>query len=187
MRVVAGSSRGRRLKAPVGNEVRPTTDRVREATFNALHSMGAVVDAVVLDLFAGSGALGIEAVSRGAASVTFVEVDRAAQRCIEENLEATGLTGTVVPGPGERVLARPPDVTYDLVLCDPPYAYDGWPELWRLVDPWVAPDGVVVTESDHPIEPPAGWQVARSRRYGGTVVDIHVRAADEPRITGVQS
>ena len=172
--------------APKGDEVRPTTDRVREATFNALHSMGAVADAVVVDLFAGSGALGIEALSRGAATATFVEVDRAARRCIEENLESTQLSGTVAPGPAERVLAGPATPTYDLVLCDPPYAYAGWAELWQLVDPWVAPEGVVVTESDHPIEPPPGWRVARTRRYGGTVVDIHVRAADEPRSTGAQ-
>lgn len=185
--MVAGSARGRRLKAPAGSEVRPTTDRVREAMFNALHSMGVVEDASVVDLFAGSGALGIEALSRGAASATFVDVDRAARGCIEENLAATGLNGTVVAGPAERILGVPPATPYDLVLCDPPYAYDGWPELWRLVEPWVAPAGVVVTESDHPIEPPPGWRVARTRRYGGTVVDIHVRAADEPRSTGAQS
>ena len=92
-----------------------------------------------------------------------------------------------MPGPAERALVGPPDVSYDLVLCDPPYAYDGWAGLWTLVDPWVASEGVVVTESDRPIEPPPGWRVARSRRYGGTVVDIHVRAADDPRITGAQS
>ncbi len=93
MRIVAGTARGRRLVTPAGDEVRPTTDRVRESVFNALGSMGAVVGASVLDLFAGSGALGIEALSRGASSATFVDSSSAATRAITENLRATGLDG----------------------------------------------------------------------------------------------
>ncbi len=192
MRVVAGSARGRRLQAPPGAGVRPTTDRVREATFNALVSLGVVSGARVLDAFAGSGALGIEACSRGAEHVTFVERDAAARGCIEANLGATGfadpartrvVAATVesflaaVPAPGER---------FDLVVCDPPYAFAGWDELWPALDAWTAPEGVVVTESDRAIEGPDTWRVARSKRYGGTVVSVHVRAAEPPRSTGAE-
>ena len=91
MRVVAGEARGRRLVAPEGTDTRPTLDRVREAVFNALASQDAIDGARVLDLFAGSGALGIEALSRGAAHATFVDTDRAARRVIDQNLAATGL------------------------------------------------------------------------------------------------
>ena len=99
MRVIAGTARGRKLVAPHGNTVRPTADRVRQATFNALESRGAITDARVLDLFAGSGALGIEALSRGAAHCTFVEKDRSAVEAVNRNLETLGFTAraTVVP------------------------------------------------------------------------------------------
>ncbi len=91
MRVVAGELRGRRIDAPPGNDTRPTTDKVREATFNALGSLDLVRDALVVDLYAGSGALGIEALSRGAAHCTFVERDRSALRTLRDNLAALGL------------------------------------------------------------------------------------------------
>ena len=106
MRVISGAARGRKLVAPEGPSTRPTPDRVREATFNALGSLGAVVDATVLDLFAGSGALGIEALSRGAAHVTFVDQDRAARPAVEANLTTTGLAAqaTVVASPVDRFL-----------------------------------------------------------------------------------
>src|SRR3954452_20915171 len=91
MRVVAGTARGRPLRAPRGNDIRPTSDMVREAIFNSLTSMDAIADATVYDLFAGTGALGIEALSRGAAHVTFVDHDRTAIAAIEANLAATGL------------------------------------------------------------------------------------------------
>jgi 16S rRNA (guanine966-N2)-methyltransferase len=90
MRVIAGTARGRRLVAPTGSSTRPTSDRVREATFNALGSLGVVVDATVLDLFAGSGAMGIEALSRGAAHATFVDQDRAARAAIEATWRPAG-------------------------------------------------------------------------------------------------
>lgn len=170
--------------APEGLDVRPTTDRVREATFNALVSLGAVADARVLDLFAGSGALGVEALSRGAGSVTFVEPDRGARAAIDANLVATGLAelAKVVSTTAESYLSRstrprgsgPVDdaAEFDLVLCDPPYQYDAWPELFASIEQVVAPDAVVVVESDRRIEVPDGWQVARDKRYGGTVVCV---------------
>lgn len=172
MRVVAGSARGRRLVAPRGRDVRPTADRVREAVFNALGSLDAVRGSQVLDLFAGSGALGIEALSRGAAHATFVERAPRALRALEANLASTGLAdrATVVRG---DVLDRLDRLQggVDLVLADPPYAFGQWGELLeRLARRH--PGAVVVAESDRDIEPPDDGVVVRRRRYGGTVVTI---------------
>lgn len=165
MRVVAGELRGRRLVTPAGAATRPTSDKVRQATFNALESAGEVADAVVLDLFAGSGALGIEALSRGAAHATFVERDRGALAALRANLDALDLTGrsTVVVGDAlQRAGGR-----WDLVLLDPPYAFDGWAQLLSGIDA-----GVVVCESGEAIAAPPGWRLAREKRYGSTVVTI---------------
>lgn len=169
MRIVAGTARGRRLVTPTGDEVRPTTDRVREAVFNALGSMGAVLGASVLDLFAGSGALGIEALSRGAASATFVDSSSAATRSIAENLRATGLDGaaTVVRSDAWSYLAGRVGGVVDLALLDPPYRFDRWDELLAVV-----PARLVVIESDRAVEVGADAVVQRQRRYGGTVVTI---------------
>jgi 16S rRNA (guanine966-N2)-methyltransferase len=178
MRVVAGSARGRTLTSPEGTHTRPTSDRVREAVFNALYSLDDAVDgARVLDLFAGSGALGIEALSRGAASATFVERGRPAVATIEHNLRHTGLEdrGVVVRADALDWLARA-DGPYDLVLCDPPYEFASWPDvleaLARLVPAATGSGGLVVIESDRELDPGDGWQVVRTRRYGGTVVSI---------------
>lgn len=169
MRVIAGVARGRRLVAPAGTTTRPTSDRVREATFNALGSLGAVDGAAVLDLFAGSGALGIEALSRGAAHCTFVEPDRAARAAVEANLEACGLatSATVVATTADRFLAdaRAAGTSFDLALLDPPYGFDGWAELLAGL-----PARLVVVEAAAPIEPPDGWVEVRARRYGRTWV-----------------
>lgn len=174
MRVIAGSAGGRRLVAPGGSGTRPTPDRVREATFNALGSLGAVEAATVLDLFAGSGAMGIEALSRGAARATFVEHDIEARRAIEANLGACGLTeaAEVVATPVERFLAGAQQRRWDLALLDPPHDFDGWPEL--LLD---LPAHTAVLESNHAIEPPFGWEVLRTKRYGRTHVVIAERVA----------
>lgn len=165
MRVIAGELRGRRLAAPPGTGTRPTSDRVREATFNALGSMGAIEDATVLDGFAGSGALGIEALSRGAAHCTFVERDRAALAVLRANLDTCRLgpdRATVVAGD-----VRLADGSWDLALLDPPYAYDGWEALLSGLDASLA-----VCESGGPVPIPAGWAVAREKAYGATVVRI---------------
>jgi 16S rRNA (guanine966-N2)-methyltransferase len=171
VRVIAGTARGRRLVAPEGSSTRPTPDRVREATFNALGSLGAVVDAEVLDLFAGSGAMGIEALSRGAAHVTFVDHDRRAVRAIEANLATCGLVdaATVVTAPVERFLAGVGDRRWDLAILDPPYAHgtDDWLDLLDAL-----PARLAVLESDRPVDPPFGWAVLRSKRYGSTHVVI---------------
>ena len=168
MRVVSGVARGRKLQAPAGQSTRPTSDRVREATFNALHSMGAVEEATVVDLYAGSGAMGIEALSRGAASATFVDDDAKAVAAVKANLAATGLEGTVVRDDVLRWLQRVP-TRFDLALLDPPYALDdeGWAAVLGALDAEVA-----VLESGREVALPEPWRVLRSKRYGGTVVVI---------------
>lgn len=175
MRVVAGSARGRRISAPPGTDTRPTTDRVREAVFNALGSMGAVEGARALDPFAGSGALGIEALSRGAAACTFVERDAGARRVVEGNLRTTGLAARAVVVAGDALahLVRAEDV-YDLVLLDPPHDAPVWPDLLAAVGRRLAPDGVVVVESDRAVVAgdDGAWAVTREKRYGGTVVQM---------------
>jgi 16S rRNA (guanine966-N2)-methyltransferase len=185
MRVVAGTARGRRLVVPAGDAVRPTSDRVREAVFNALGSLGAVQDAEVLDLFAGTGALGIEALSRGAAHATFVERDATARRAVEENLRLTGLgeRATVLGADALAHLDTAGDhgvstAGIGLALVDPPYSFDRWPELLgRLAVRH--PAVLVVAESDRDVAPPPGGELVRRRRYGGTVVSI-MTLTEEP-------
>jgi 16S rRNA (guanine966-N2)-methyltransferase len=144
---------------------------VRQATFNALESIEVVRGAVVLDLFAGTGAMGIEALSRGAAAATFIDDDRAATAAIEANLAACGFAGKVLRGDVLRQLrssGRGVDAT--LVLVDPPYAFGEWDDLLGLI---LGPELVaVVLESDRQIDPGEAWRVRRSKRYGGTVVTI---------------
>jgi 16S rRNA (guanine966-N2)-methyltransferase len=180
---VAGTARGRRLVAPDGTATRPTGDRVREAVFNSLHSLGAVEGATVLDLFAGSGALGIEALSRGAAEATFVDTDRRAGAAIEANLAATGLgeRATVVRAEAASVLARAGSEgrRWDLALLDPPYSFDGWAALLAEV-----PADLVVVESDRPIDAGPGWDVVRERRYGSTLVAVLRPPSPPGRPTG---
>lgn len=178
MRVVAGEAKGRRLQAPPGDATRPTLDRVREAVFNALVSLDAVDGARVLDLFAGSGALGIEALSRGAVHATFVERDAVARRAIDANLATTGLAdrAEVVArdamaflGPAAGAAAG----NFDLVLLDPPYDTDDvvWAEILDSVAR-VAPGGVVVAESARAVSLPPSWHVLREKGYGSTLVVI---------------
>lgn len=152
---------------PDGDGTRPTADRVREAMFNSLFSLGAIEDARVVDLYAGSGALGIEALSRGAAHCTFVENDRRALEALRMNLETLGFAeqAVVIAGDGPTALRQAGDV--DLVLLDPPYAFDEWGDLLASIH-----DAVVVIESDREIDLPEGWQTHRARRYGSTVVTL---------------
>lgn len=187
MRVVAGSARGRRLRAPDGEGTRPTSDRVREAVFNALFSLGAIADARVADLFAGSGALGIEALSRGAAHAWFVERDRAALAAIDDNLDTLGFRdrATVVRTSVEAALVTLPD-DLDLVLVDPPYDHEDWIALLADIGPHLAPGAVVVVESDRAVAVPDGWEKMRERTYGGTVIAFVAPAepAVDPDPTG---
>jgi 16S rRNA (guanine966-N2)-methyltransferase len=173
MRVVAGTARGRRLQAPVGDVARPTADRVREATFNALGSLGVIEDSTVLDLFAGSGALGIEALSRGATSATFVDDDNRSLVAVRANLVSTGLAdrATVVRSEAQRFLGAGRE-RFDLVLLDPPYAFadEDWTALLGAVATVEA--DVVVVESDRAVPVPDPWRVLRAKKYGSTVVTI---------------
>jgi 16S rRNA (guanine966-N2)-methyltransferase len=174
VRVVAGEFKGRRLRAPRGTTTRPTADRVREALFSML---GDVSGARVLDLFAGSGALGIEALSRGADTVVFVDRDRQAVAAIRHNLDAVGVKAAVVLGNALTVLRRPRQTPYDLVFVDPPYD-----SASRLAGPLaerlpgvLAENAVVVTESDkrNPLELPL--PLTREREYGDVRIAIHAR------------
>jgi 16S rRNA (guanine966-N2)-methyltransferase len=172
MRVVGGSARGRRLVAPPGDTTRPTIDRVREAVINALWSRGLVEGARVLDLFAGSGAMGVEALSRGAAHATFVDDDAQARKAVTANLRATGLAdqADVVADRAERFLARYAGPPYDLAFCDPPYVFDRWDELLAAL-----PAPFVVTETPSALRLPAGWDEVRATRYGRTWVTFAQR------------
>ena len=177
MRVVSGDLGGRKLVTPDGSDTRPTSDRVREAMFNSLFSLDAIEGARVLDAFAGSGALGIEALSRGALHATFVETGRDALAALRENLETLqlGAQGRVVPGDAlahlERTAAE--GSHYDLVLLDPPYGFDQWDALLAAV-----PVGArVVIESDREVVVPDSWEVHRRKRYGGTVVTLATASA----------
>lgn len=166
MRVVAGSLRGRAIKAPDGDATRPTTDRAREALFNALNSLGAIDGSNVLDLYAGSGALGIEALSRGAAKCTFVERDRRALEAIRSNVSHLGIAdrSNVLAGDVPTLLAGLRQ--FDLVLADPPYGYDEWGRLLDLIAPCLAPDALVVAESGRELTPSDEWEIVREKRYG---------------------
>jgi 16S rRNA (guanine966-N2)-methyltransferase len=174
MRIIAGSRKGARIFAPKGHEVRPTGDRVREAIFNLV---GPVDELEVLDLFAGSGAMGLEALSRGASQVTFVEADRAAAEMIVRNLEKLGLDGaTVIRDDAARKLAADAAAgrRYDLVLIDPPYRMLArlLPTLAAYVPAVVTPEGLVVVESDAREEPELPLPQRTSRRYGSARVTV---------------
>ena len=176
-RVIAGQARGRRLTVP-SSGVRPTGDRAREGLFNALGSLLDLHGARVLDLYAGSGALGIEALSRGAVEAVFVESGSRVLPVLRANLEAVGLAGgRVLTGSVPAVVARPAPAAFDLVLADPPYAVE--PAVVRGVlealheQGWLAPEAVVVVErpAREPVwEWPTPLLGLRDRRYGEAVL-----------------
>ncbi|MCW2634575.1 MAG: methyltransferase [Blastococcus sp.] len=176
-RLISGVAGGRRLKVP-RTGVRPTGDRAREALFNSLGSLLDLHGAAVLDLYAGSGALGLEALSRGAGSVLFVESGAGVLPVLKENLAAVGLPGgRVVAGSVGTVLAGPPPGRFDLVLADPPYAVPAeevYDVLRALVDGgWLASDAVLVVERssrERDWEWPTPFVGLRDRRYGEAVL-----------------
>ena len=174
-RIVAGTAGGRTLTVPRG-ATRPTSERVREALFSRLEHRGVVAGARVLDLYAGSGALGLEAASRGAVAVTLVDSARPAVAACRRNVSALGLRQvTVVPATVRSYLSGEPTTAYDLVLVDPPYdvAEDDLADVLAQVTRWLTPDAVVVVErSRRSPEPtwPAGLEPTDERRYGDTVL-----------------
>jgi 16S rRNA (guanine966-N2)-methyltransferase len=173
VRIIAGSRKGHTIHAPRGQETRPTSDRVRENVFNIL---GPIEGASVLDLYAGSGAMGLEALSRGAVRAVFVEADRDAVRAIERNLDKLRLKATVLERDALAALATE-RTKYDLVFVDPPYDMypDLEPKLARYLPAVLADDGVVVLETGARTEPELPLEERTSRTYGQTRVTVYGR------------
>lgn len=175
-RLIAGSAGGRRLDVPPSG-TRPTPDRVREALFSALEHEPGLAGTAVLDVCAGSGALGLEALSRGAVEAVFVESDRRAAGVLRRNVGAVGLGGRVVAGKAGTVLAGPAPRAFDVVLVDPPYAVAdseiaGW-LAGAAGNGWLGADAEIVVErarSSGDFDWPAGFDPGRARRYGDTVL-----------------
>lgn len=178
MRVIAGAARGRALAAPRGLNTRPTPDRVKEALFSILGA--AVNDATVLDLFAGTGALGLEALSRGASRAVFVERDRRALKALSQNIAAVAPDRVeVLAIPAERALEllSRRGTQFDLVFLDPPYDLQLLPSTLATLAsrPLLHEDAVVVCEHAGrapPPVPPLGWSALQSRRYGDVAITI---------------
>jgi len=176
VRIIAGSRKGARIFAPAGHDTRPTGDRVREAAFNLI-GPGRVEGAAVLDLFAGSGAMGLEALSRGAAQAVFVESDREACRAINRNLDKLELTGaTVLCQDALRALRADAAAgrRYDLVLVDPPYAMFSslQNELIPYLSATLAPEGLLVVETAAADDPELPLAKRTSRRYGAARLTV---------------
>jgi 16S rRNA (guanine966-N2)-methyltransferase len=189
-RIIGGSAGGRRLRTPTGEATRPTSDRVREALFSALESqLGSLAGLRFLDLYAGSGAVGLEAMSRGAGVVTSVESDRRTARMVQDNAGSLGFRKVeVLAVPVERALGQHPRAPYDVVFADPPYPLDNADleqSLSLLVaNGWVASGSVLVVErSARSVEPawPEGLVRDRTKEYGETVL-WYVRAGSEGRL-----
>ncbi len=173
MRIIAGTHKGHRIHAPGGLDTRPTSDRVRENVFNIL---GPLEGAAVLDLYAGSGAMGLEALSRGASHAVFVERDRDAVRTIERNLDKLRLSGTILRQDAVTALAAEAGAgrKYDLVLVDPPYGMypDVQAKLARYLPSVLSQDGVVVVETDARVEPELPLPQRTTRRYGQARITV---------------
>lgn len=186
MRVIAGTHRGRRLHGPKGGALRPTADRVKEALFSILSSR--VAGSRFLDLYAGTGAIGIEALSRGAQHVTFVESDRTALRLLRTNLLLCGLTtaaeihacavGSFLTNPGKGALP------YNIVFADPPYGQDQLERLWPVLadSATIAPEAVVVVEHSSRTAVPSTkgrLSLLQQYRYGDTMLSVYTRATGD--------
>ena len=183
-RIIAGSRGSRRIEAPSGAQTRPTSDRVREALFARVDALTEVAGARLLDLYAGSGALALEGLSRGAAHATLVEKAKGALTVCRRNAAALGFAGAceIVAADVTAWLATAEPRRYDLVLADPPYARPVSDDLTSLVTRgWLAPDALVVVERatrDGAVDWPAGLTPLRSRRYGDTTVHYARYAPD---------
>lgn len=177
MRIIAGQLRGRALLAPPGRATRPTTDRVREALFNLLAARRPLDGARVLDLFAGTGALGLEAVSRGAASAVFVEAHAPTLGLARRNADRLGVEAacTFLRADVLAFLRRLPIAPFDLAFADPPYELDTLPELPELARPHLAPGGFFVLEHDARHDFTAHPALVLSRPYGRTMISIFDR------------
>ncbi|MFK7939743.1 MAG: 16S rRNA (guanine(966)-N(2))-methyltransferase RsmD [Roseovarius sp.] len=179
MRIIGGEFRGRRLssvgKGDAGAHLRPTTDRVRESLFNILGSYGMPDGARVLDLFAGTGALGLEALSRGAVHASFIETGRAALKLLKNNIDLCGVAGcTDVSTRDARRLGTNASVPYDLVFLDPPYGKSlGEASLTAALEGgWIAPNALIVWEENTSVDAPAALTLQDERRYGDTMIRL---------------
>ena len=163
MRVISGSAKGRKLVVPSGDHVRPTKDRVKEAIFNSLHSYGLVESRSFLDLFSGTGSLGIEALSRGAKSVVFIDHHAEAINCIILNVEKLnyGSTSKILKTDALSFLER--DDYFDVALLDPPYKYEHWGTLLKQVNAHS-----IVIESSEQVTLESDWEIIKSQKYGQT-------------------
>lgn len=188
-RIIGGTAGGRRIRTPTGDSTRPTSDRVREALFSAVEAaVGSVSGLRFLDVYAGSGAVGLEARSRGAGVVTLVEHDARTAALVRDNAERLGFSGIdVLVTTAARALARPPRAPYDIVFIDPPYAVpvgDVVKALETLRDHgWLCPGALVVVERSSrgpDLVWPEGFADDRTRRYGETML-WYGRATPEPR------
>lgn len=178
-RIIGGTAGGRRIKAPTGDSTRPTSDRVREALFSAIDAgIGSLVGLRFLDLYAGSGAVGLEAMSRGAGLVTLVEHDRRTAALIRQNVKKLGFAQVeVITSTVGRAVAHPPRAPYDLVFLDPPYALATdlvVDDLRNLVrHDWLTTEALVVVERstrDRDFAWPAGYRAGRTKKYGETTL-----------------
>ena len=184
MRVIAGTAKGRKLKTVSGDTTRPITDRTKEALFSILGNW--IIEARVLDLFGGTGAVGIEALSRGATHVTFVEKSHAAVRVIQENLQTTRLAERALVRRGDafKLLAQPPPQPFDLIYIAPPQYQQMWSRAVQDIDEqleeWLLPDGAVIAQI-HPVEyeavPLQNLMLYDERKYGSTLLCFYEWAA----------
>jgi 16S rRNA (guanine966-N2)-methyltransferase len=164
VRIIAGTAKGRRLRAPDGRTTRPITDRAKEGIFNMLVSRVDLDDSKVLDLYAGSGSFGIECLSRGAGHVTFVEMGRPAAATIAQNLDTLGFSANasiVTSSAQQALVGRPGQQSFDVVFCDPPYADDPWSELLPII-----PADFLIAHADRDVELTAQWVEIKRRNYG---------------------
>lgn len=183
MRIISGTAKGKRLSSFQGESIRPTPDRVREAVFSILVSrLGTLHGKSVLDLFAGTGAMAIEALSRGAERAVLVDQDPQANRLIAANLQSCGVAqkGSLVRGDVLRTLPRLAGASYDLIFLDPPYRKGLLEETLQTIGSHalLAAGGIVCAESDRREEPPeevGGLTLDQRRHYGSTAIHIYVR------------
>lgn len=182
LRIIAGSLRGSRLQVPDAPGLRPTPDRVRETLFNWLAPW--IAGARCLDLYAGTGALGIEALSRGAGVCVFVERDRTLQKLLEDNLVRLKADGARVVGADALDFLAGPAQAFDLVFLDPPFDAGLWQEAARRLEEggWLAPAALVHVESpvDAPLQLPPTWTLHRQARAGAVAHAVYRRAAVDP-------
>ena len=174
MRVISGSAKGRKLVVPSGDHVRPTKDRVKEAIFNSLHSYGLVENRSFLDLFSGTGSLGIEALSRGAKSAVFIDHHAEAIDCIILNVEKLnyGSTSKILKTDALSFLER--DDYFDVALLDPPYKYEHWGTLLKRVNAHS-----IVIESSEQVTLESDWEIIKSQKYGQTNLLIASRQSKD--------